>query len=164
MTTYHTFSSASWPTTCLVAWKSIAKVPNQKVSRWPKCFSFFSSSSSSSDKLLQTSKLLPFSQWFIHKTAFYAEQCTSPWLFHNFEVSRGSLNRSLNNYCFISDAILKICIHVYKSLSNETIIIQDCWIRNTIVCMKTGSLWHPLLTQCFEHSLVNDSSFNTAYI
>jgi len=29
-----------------------------------------------------------------------------------------------------------------------------------IVCMKTKSRWHPLLTQVFEQSLVNDSSAN----
>jgi len=30
---YHSFLSASWPTTHLVMWKCIAKVPNQKVTR-----------------------------------------------------------------------------------------------------------------------------------
>ena len=29
------------------------------------------------------------SGWYLHKTAaFYTEQCTSPLLFHNFEVSK----------------------------------------------------------------------------
>jgi len=36
---------------------------------------------------------------------FYTEQCTSPLLFHNFEVSRGSSNQSLKNYAFICDTI-----------------------------------------------------------
>ena len=100
------------------------------------CF-FFSSSSSSSDGLVQNCMTL--SQWFSHKTAaVYTEQCSSPLIFNNFEVSRGGLNRSLNIYGFISDGIFKICTHVHKSLSNEIIIIQDCWIRNMVVCMKTG--------------------------
>jgi len=37
--------------------------------------------------------------------AFYAEQCTIPLLFLNFEVSLGTLNQSLNNYGFIFDTI-----------------------------------------------------------
>ena len=112
------------------------------VSRWPKRFSFFFLFFFFFRQATSNFKIVTLSQWFIHKTAaFYAEQCTSPSLFHNFEVSQGSLNRSLNNYGFISDAILKICIHVHKSLSNETIIIQDCWIRNTVVCTKTGRVF-----------------------
>ena len=37
-------------------------------------------------------------------------------------------------------------------LCNETIIIQDCWIGNTVVYMKTEGLWHPLLTQCLKRA------------
>jgi len=29
----------------------------------------------------------------------------------------------------------KTFMHAHQSLSNETIIVQDCWIRNTVVCM-----------------------------
>ena len=91
--------------------KSIAKVPNQKVTRRPKCFSLFqnvflssSSSSSSSDGLVQICVTL--SRWFSHKTAaFFTEQCTSPSLFSRFEVTRGDSNRSLKNYGFLYDAI-----------------------------------------------------------
>ena len=34
--------------------------------------------------------------WFTHETAaFYTEQCTTPSLFHNFEVSQGTRSHSL---------------------------------------------------------------------
>ena len=131
--------------------KKRRKVPNQKVSRRPKCFSFFFFFLFR--QATSNFKIVTLSQWFSYKTAaFYTEQCTSPSLFHNFEVSQGSLNHSLNNYGFISDVILKICMHVHKSLSNETIIIQDCWIRNTVVCMKMESLWYLLLIQCLNRA------------
>ena len=148
----------SWQTTCPLARKSIMKVPNHQVARWP-CFS-------SSDGLVQNCVTL--SQWFLHKpAAYHTEQCTSPSLFHYFEVTRGGSKWSLKSYGFISDAIFKNCMHAHKSLSNETIIIQDRWIRNMVACMKTGreSLWHPLLNLCLKRAcMVNDSSANTAYI
>ena len=50
-----------------------------------KMFFFLLSSSTSSDRVVQNCVTL--SQWFSHKTAaFYPEQCTSPLLFHNFQV------------------------------------------------------------------------------
>jgi len=30
---------------------------------------------------------------------------------------------------------------IHKSLRNKTIIIQDCWIGNTVVCMKVGRVF-----------------------
>jgi len=74
---------------------------------------------------------------FTQTAAFNTEQCTSSSLFHNFEVSRGGSYWSLKNYVFISDTNLQNFLHVHKSFINETIIIQDCWIRNTLMCMKT---------------------------
>ena len=69
--------------------------------------------------------------WALHQPITFAQ------------VSRGSSNRSMKNYGFISDAIFKNCMHAHKSLSNETIISQ---IRNTVVCMKSlRHLW--LMTQ-----------------
>ena len=90
--------------------------------------SSYSSSPSSSDELVQNGMTL--SQWFPHKTAaFYTEQCTSPSLFHNYEVSQGALNQSLKSYSlygFICNAIFfTLCRHVYKSLSNENVIISQ---------------------------------------
>jgi len=53
--------------------------------------------SSTSDWLVQNCMTL--SQWFLNNTAaVYTEQCTTPSLFHNFEVSRASSNCSLKNY------------------------------------------------------------------
>jgi len=41
------------------------------------------------------------SRWFMHETAaFYTEQCTTPSLFHNFEVQQGARSHSLKNYGF----------------------------------------------------------------
>ena len=60
-----------------------------------------------------SSKLPDSFQWFPHKmAAFYTEQCTSPLLFLNFEVSLGTLNQSLKNYGFIFDTIFFTCTHV----------------------------------------------------
>ena len=79
-----------WPTRFLVAQKASRKYLTRMSPKWPKYFSFFLSSSSSSDKLVQNCVIL--SQRFLHKTAaFYTEQCTSPSLFDNFKVSRGTL-------------------------------------------------------------------------
>jgi len=44
----------------------------------------------------------------------------------------------------------KTCMHVCKSHSNETVVIRDCWIRSMVVCVKTGRLCYPLLTQCLN--------------
>ena len=55
----------------------------------------------------------------------------------------------------------KNCTHVHKSLSNETIITLDCWIRNMVVCMKTGRVFGIHSDSVFEDSLVSDFSANT---
>ena len=46
---------------------------------------------------------------FAQKAALYAEQYTNPPLLHNFQVSQGSSNQTLNNYGFICDAIIFTC-------------------------------------------------------
>ena len=70
-----------------MARESIAKVPNQELAKQAKCFSFFLLSSS--DGLAHY--CVNLLGWFTHETAaFYTEQCTTPSLFHNFEVSRGA--------------------------------------------------------------------------
>jgi len=30
--------------------------------------------------------------------------------------------------------------------------IEDCWIRNTVLCTDRESLWHPLLIQCLKRA------------
>ena len=53
----------------------------------------------SSDGLAQY--CVNLSRWFMHETAaFYTEQCTTPSLFHNFEVSQGACSHSLKHYGF----------------------------------------------------------------
>ena len=66
----------SWLISCPVAWKSITRILNLKVTKWPECF-LSSSASSSSNRLVQIAWL--FHDFFF--TAFYTEQCTSPSLF-----------------------------------------------------------------------------------
>jgi len=54
---------------------------------------------SSSDGLAQY--CVNLSRWFTHETAaFSTEQCTTPSLFHNFEVSQGARSHSLKHYGF----------------------------------------------------------------
>jgi len=87
------------------------------------------------------------SRWFLHKTAFFTEQCTSPSLFSRFEVTQGNSNRSLK-YGFLYGAIFSSRVRIRKNHLATKCITQDCWIRNTV-----GQLG------MFE---ANDSSANTA--
>ena len=117
----------SWRTTHPVALKSIAKVPNQKVARRPKCFSFFfffffrRASSNLRDSFTivfaQNSSIF---RWAVHQPIAF------------FHVHTGQfLNRSLKNYGFLYDAIF---LPVYACVQNtrNVNITQDCWIRNTV--------------------------------
>ena len=116
VTMYHSPSIVSWPTVCLVAQNSIAKVPNQESRQIVNSFFLLASSS---DGLVQNCTTL--SQCFSHKTAaFYTEQCTSPSLVHNFEVSRGSSNQSLKIYGgFICKTVFFTCSMHTKALCNK---------------------------------------------
>ena len=65
-------------------------------SKTAKLFFFFLLSS---DGLAQY--CVNLSRWFTHETAaFSTEQCTTPSLFHNFEVSQGARSHSLKHYGF----------------------------------------------------------------
>ena len=116
----------SWRKTHPVALQSIVKVPNQSHQTAKMFFS------SSSDRLVQICVTL--SWWFSHKTAaFFTEQCTSPLLFSRFEVTRGDSNRSLKNYGFLCDAIFSSRVRMHTNhLARNVIIMQDCWIGNTV--------------------------------
>jgi len=108
-----------------VVLKGIAKLLNQKVTRWPKCFSFFFLLSSSSDGLVQVCVTL--SRWFSHKTVeFFTEQCTGPSLFSRFEVLRGDSNRSLKNYGFLCDAIFSSRV---RMCTNHLATKFNCYVR-----------------------------------
>ena len=122
-----------WPTTRLVVWKSITKVPNQKVSRRPKSFSsvFF--------RLASSNLCDCFTMVLAQTAAFYTEQCTSPSLFQNFEVSRGGLNQWLKNYGFIYNALFFTCMHAHKSLGNEMyLLLKIADLKIQLMCMETG--------------------------
>jgi len=73
-----------------VARESIVKVPNQELAKCAKYFSFcFFLSSFFRQDIAQY--CVNLSWWFTHETAsFFTEQCTTPLLFHNFEVSQGT--------------------------------------------------------------------------
>jgi len=78
-----------------MAQESIAKVPNQTAANSQIVFLLLLSS----DGLAQC--CINLSRWFMHKTAaFSTEQCTTPLLFHNFEVSQGAHSHSLKHYGF----------------------------------------------------------------
>ena len=170
----------SWWTTHPVAQKSIAKVPNQKVARWPNCFSFFffiifffffrRASSNLCDS---------FAMVFAQNST---EQCTSSSLFYGFEVSRGGSNRSLKNspppsfFSFFSfsfffrQASLCLCDSFTEELRLPLwhYFFFMCTMRTNHLPTKcnyyagllkkynwcTGSVWR-------EPGLVNDSSANT---
>ena len=88
----------SWRKTHPVALKGIAKVPNQKVARRPKCFSFFFFFFRRASSNLRDSFTMVFAQ---NSSIFH-------WVVHQpiaFEVTRGDSNRSLKNYGFLYDAI-----------------------------------------------------------
>ena len=104
---------------------------------------------SSSDRLVQNCGTL--SWWFSHKTvaSFYTKQCTSPSLFHNFEVSWGGLTHAVTEelwlclWCHFLH--LYACAQIIKQ--QNAIVTRDCWIRIYIVlCMKT---WRVFVIHCW---------------
>ena len=87
MTAYHSSSSVFMTNNMRSEAKKRCKSTEPESWQTAKMFLFLSSSSPS-DGVVQNCVTL---MWFLHKTtAFYSEQCTSPSLFHNFEVSRAS--------------------------------------------------------------------------
>jgi len=86
-----------------------------------------------------------------------------PSLFHNFEVSRGGLNRSLKNLGFICDALVHMRTY-HLAMKHEYIYIytQDC-IVNMFVCIRQGESLSSIIDSVFEPSLINDSSVNTLH-
>ena len=55
-------------------------------------------------------------------------------------------------------------MHAHKSVRNEAIVIQDCWIEIWLCARRQGESFSSIVDSVFEQSLVNDSSANTAYI
>ena len=115
-----------------------------------KIFCFLSSSCSSSDGLIQNRVTLWW--WFSHKTAaFYTEQCTSPSLFHNFEVSTVyvavyshcslltllSLSLSLSLFDYLH------CIHVatYSHCSLLTLTVSILFPPHPVPILYSCYIW-----------------------
>ena len=151
----------SWWPAHPVALKSIAKVPNQKVARQPKCFS-------SSDGLVQICMTftMVFTQnssvfhWAVHQPiAFIQVWSLTRW----FEPLTKQLWLPLRRHFFFT------CTRAHKSLSND--IMQNCWIRTQLVCREClkkawsgqlffsqyciGSLWVEI---CYSVIVANFSS------
>jgi len=84
-------------------------------SKMTKMFSFFS--------LLQTGwlNIVWTSRWFMHETAaFYMEQCTTPLLLHNFEVSQGVRSHWLEKLWLpVWDAIFFIYMCTFQPSNNS---------------------------------------------
>jgi len=80
----------------------------------------------SSDGLAQY--CVNLSRWFTHETAaFSTEQCTTPSLFHNFEVSQGACSHSLKHYGFLFwDAICFICTYAC-ALKRHLATTRNCY-------------------------------------
>ena len=65
----------------------------------------------------------------------YTEHCTSPSLFHNFEVSWGASNQSLKNYGFICDTIFFTCTQPMRT---------DLWME---ISSSMHLLWQTKLSK-----------------
>ena len=115
------FKCFSWWTTSPVAWKSIAKVLNQKVARQPNGFL------SSSFFRWASSFLCDSFAMVLHKTAaFYTKQCTISSLFHSFEVSWDAPELVTEELWLHVRCDFFTCTHVHKSLSNEMKLLHKC--------------------------------------
>ena len=152
-----------WQRTCPVAQKSIAKAPNQKDARQPKCFSFFFLFFFfrwASSKLCESFMIVSY------KTAvFYIEQCTSPWLFHNFEVSHdhkavgtGHQTTMASFAMPFSSLVHMRTNHLAAKCNYYPRLLDTTIFTNMVVCMKTGRVCHPLLTQCWLSQTLHTST------
>ena len=148
----------SWLSIQPVELKSIAKVLNQKVSRRPKCFSFFFYLRWASSNLHDS-----FMMVFTQNSSISTEQCTRPSFFSRFEVSGGGSNRSLKNYGFLSDAIFssraRMCTNHLEMKCN--FITQDCWIGNTVGVQGVSEeslVWSMILQPVLHTSIYTEEA------
>ena len=126
-----------------MALKSIAKVPNQKVTRWPKCFSFFLFFFRRASLNLRDSFTIVFTQnsifhWAVHQPiAFFQVWSHTRWFEPLTEL-----------WLPVRRLFFFTCTHVQNHLATKY-ITQDCWIRNTVGRLGVfeesqyciGSLW-----------------------
>ena len=149
MLTFFHLRVFSWRTTHPVALKSIAKVPNEKVARRPKCFL-----SSSSDGLVQICMTL--SWWFSHKTAaFFTEQCTIAFFFpglKSHEVIRTTHWRTMASF---TTPFFFTCMHAHKYpmyLNVERYVgwgcTRNCFMLSSLPCFY-AFCWSAIPTSCY---------------
>ena len=90
-------------------------------------------------------KIMTLSWWFSHKTAeFYTRQCISPSLFSSLKSHKVVWTSHWRTMASLEMQFS--LVHMHKSLNNETIIIQGCWVSKTCAHEDRESLHHPLLT------------------
>ena len=134
-----------------MAWKSIAKVPNQKVARQPKCFSFFFFSQASS-KLCNS-----FAIAFAQNSSILPIAFTQLWsLMRQLELVTEQLCLHLR------------CMHACTQMKRKYYsgLLNYIFIRNKVVCMNTGRAfvihcWFGVWTepgQCFQPSTAYTSA------
>jgi len=106
----------SWWKTHPVVLKSIAKVPNQKVTRWPKRFSFFFFFRRASSNLCDS-----FTMVFTQNSSIFTEQCTSSLLLKFLQVWSHEAIRTTQwrTMASFTTPFFFTCTHEHKSLSNE---------------------------------------------
>jgi len=87
------------------------------------------------------------SRWFLHENAaFYTEQCMTPLLFYNFELSQDAYKHPLDNYGFVLDAIFFVCMHVLAILVIRMRIFasHQCadYVCASYMRVQVGHAWH----------------------
>ena len=143
----------SWRTTHPVTLKCIAKVPNQKVTRWPKCFSFFFFRRTSSN--LRESFTMVFAQnssifhWAVHQPIAFIQIWSRA---RRFEPLTEELWLPLRRHFFFT------CTHAQKSLwtLNFELLATKCnyyaRLPNSEYCWWAGSVWRkPVIVQPILH-------------
>ena len=120
-----------------------------------KMFFFLSSTSSSSDVLVQNCMAL--SQLLSHKTASYITlssaptQCFFTTLESHEVVQTGLCFRLHLRFHFV----YSVCMHVNHLATKQSLLKFAELARIMVVCVKTGKA---IVDSVFEQSLVNDSS------
>ena len=143
MTMHHSFLSASWPTTCFVAWKSIAKVPNHKIARRPNVFlSFFfffffrRASSKLHDSFIMVSTQ---NSNILHRATHQPIA---------FQVPRGNSKWSLKNYGFICDTIFQK--HVRCAQITQQLLFKIAELKIRLCAWRQGKSLASIVHSMFE--------------
>ena len=111
------------------------EIPNQKVARRQKCFS--------SDGLVQICVTISRTK----QQHFSPSSAPAHRLFPGLKSHEAIRTAQWRTMASFTTPIFFTCTHAHKSLSNEVIITQDYWIRNTV---GVRGVWR-------KPGLVNDS-------